>query len=86
VARPVNRAARRASPLYASLGPRPCSVHEYVTGDLGLSGEAARARVEVILEEHRRWREQHLEAWAVGQNVPGPPYADRCDVFAKPAA
>jgi hypothetical protein len=42
--------------------------------------------VEAILEEHRRWRELHLEAWEGGERVPDPPHAGVFDVFARPAA
>lgn len=83
---PRIRRDQRVSPLYASLGPKPSAVQAYVSGELGLSGEPARARAEAIVAEFRAWREQHLEGWERGERVPDPPYADRFDTFARPAA
>jgi hypothetical protein len=74
------------SPLYASLGPRPAAVQAFVAGELGLAGEAADARRETTLEEHRRWGAAHLEAGRLASGRPSQPHADVLDVFNRPPA
>jgi hypothetical protein len=85
VARRLAGHERRASPLFASLGPRPARVQRYVVVELGLSGDAAVARREENLAEHRARREAHLEAWEAGRPAPPPPWAERFDTCARPA-
>jgi hypothetical protein len=83
MARRIGTYERRASPLYAELGPRPAAVQAYVASDLGLSGDAVWTRADAMLEEYRAWRVAHLEAWLAGKRAPEPPYADVLDTFAR---
>jgi hypothetical protein len=62
--------ARKASPLYASLGPQID-----VPGDV----------YDELRAEFEAWHEEHYEAWRAGEAVPEPPGFELYDSYAKPA-
>jgi hypothetical protein len=65
--------AGRASDMYAEYGPNPAHAAQH-----GLDS----AEVEA---EFRQWREEYLERWQAGEQVPEPPYADVLDNYADTA-
>jgi hypothetical protein len=65
--------AGRATDMYAEYGPNPVHATEH-----GLDP----GQVE---SEFRLWREEYLDRWQAGEQVPEPPYADVLDNYADSA-
>ena len=76
MARPVNKGKSRASRLYCDLGPSPAQAVRV----LGVE------RASKALVQWKAWRDEYGKAYEAGLAVPPPPFADECDVFARPAA